>query len=68
MPVTVCGPLPFGVDIMCAKQFRRELRPGVTLGKPKDDTPAPELSHSGNTRHTGNCQLRLEGVCRVQSF
>jgi hypothetical protein len=66
--VTIVTPRCPGIDIMPATQVSRQLRPGVTLGKPKDDTPAPKLSHRGNTRHTGNCQLRLEGVCRVPSL
>src|ERR1700751_925261 len=42
-------------------------RAGTAKGQP-DDTPARKLSHRGNTRHTGNRQLRLEGVAVYRVF
>src|SRR5262249_51128740 len=36
--------------------------------RPKDDTPGPESSHRRNTRHTGNCQLRMEGMAVYRVF
>src|SRR3954464_10922651 len=34
----------------------------------KVDTPASQPSHRRNTRHTGSCQLRLEGVAVYRVF